>query len=345
MRKVGFLSFGWWSAAPGSKVRTPADAMTDTVLLAQAAEDAGIDGAWIRVHHFEQCLSSPFPLLAAMGARTSRIELGTGVINMRYENPIYMAEAAATADLIAGGRLQLGVSRGSPEPAADGPATFGYPLAWGVSPMEDAASRIEAFREAITGAGIAEPGPRAHVRQGELLPLTPHSPGLSERIWYGAGGIDSARRTGELGMHLMSSTLVLEATGEPLGVVQARQIEAFRAAWRDAGHEGHPRVSVSRSVMPIVDDLTNTYFHPYLERDLMGANRDQIGEIDNTVSTFGKTYVGGLDKLERELREDEAVMTADTLLVTIPNQLGADFNHTTFVALAELRDRLARVAL
>ncbi|WP_062519488.1 LLM class flavin-dependent oxidoreductase [Demequina silvatica] len=345
MRKVGFLSFGWWSAAPGSKVRTASDAMLDTVRLAEAAEDAGIDGAWIRVHHFEQCLASPFPLLSAMGARTERIELGTGVINMRYENPLYMAEAAATADLIAGGRLQLGVSRGSPEPAADGPATFGYPLGFGDTPALDAARRIARFREAIAGEGIAEPGPRAHIREGELLPLQPHSPGLSDRIWYGAGGIDSARRTGELGMHLMSSTLVLEATGEPLGVVQARQIQEFRDAWREAGHAGAPRVSVSRSIMPIVDDTSHTYFHPYLERDRMGGNRDQIGEIDNTVSTFGKTYVGDLDKLERELREDQAVMESDTLLVTVPNQLGADFNHGTFRALAELRDRLARVAL
>lgn len=142
-------------------------------------------------------------------------------------------------------------------------------------------------------------------------------------------------------MHLMSSTLVAEATGEPLGTVQQRQIQVFRDAWRDAGHAGEPRVSISRSIMPIVDDATQMYFGPHLERDRMGANRDQIGELDNAVSTFGKTYVGDLDKLEKELREDEAVMSADTLLVTIPNQLGADFNRITFGALAELRDRLS----
>ncbi|WNM27622.1 LLM class flavin-dependent oxidoreductase [Demequina capsici] len=342
MRNVGFLSFGWWSAAPGSKVRTAKDVMDDTIRLAEAAEDAGMDGAWMRVHHFEQNTSSPFPLLAAMGARTSRIELGTGVINMRYENPLYMAEAAATADLVSGGRLQLGVSRGSPESPADGPGTFGYPLPDGMTPAEDSARRIAQFREAISGAGVAVPGAHAHVPAGRLLPIQPQSPGLSERIWYGAGGNDSARRVGELGMHLMSSTLVAEATGEPLGVVQQRQIEIFRQAWRDAGHAGEPRVSVSRSIMPIIDDATRMYFGPQLERDLMGANRDQIGELDSAVSTFGKTYVGDLDKIERELRDDPAVMSADTLLVTVPNQLGADFNRVTFDAFAELKSRLMR---
>ncbi len=341
MLRIGFLSFGWWSAAPGSQVRNAKDVVDDTLRLAEAAEDAGIDGAWLRIHHFEQNTSSPFPLLAAMAARTSRIDLGTGVINMRYENPLYMAEAAATTDLISGGRLQLGVSRGSPEPAADGPGAFGYPLPVGKTPVEDAAERIARFREAISGKGIAAPGARAHVRAGELLAIQPQAPGLSDRIWYGAGGNDSARRVGELGMNLMSSTLVAEATGEPMPVIQQRQIEIYKNAWRATGHEGSPRVSVSRSIMPIVDETTRTYFEPHLERDLMGANRDQIGSLDNAMSTFGKTYVGDLDKLERELRDDAAVMEADTLLVTIPNQLGAEFNHITFTAFAELKRRLA----
>jgi len=315
--------------------------MHDTIALAEAAEDAGLDGAWIRIHHFEQNTSSPFPLLAAMGARTSRVELGTGVINMRYENPLYMAEAAATADLIAGGRLHLGVSRGSPEPAADGPGAFGYPLPAGKLPVEDAAERIALFRRAISGEGIALPGANAHAAHGELLPISPQSPGLSERIWYGAGNTDSARRVGVLGLNLMSSTLVLEATGEPLGIVQWRQIEAFRASWREAGHAGAPRVSVSRSIMPIIDDQTRMYFGPLLERDKMGANKDQVGSIDNSTGTFGKSYVGDVDKIVAELREDEAVMAADTVLVTIPNQLGAEFNRATFDALVEIRNQLS----
>jgi len=340
MRNIGFLSFGWWSDAQGSQVRSAAETLNDTVRLAEAAEDAGMDGAWIRVHHWEQNLASPFPILTAMGRATSRIELGTGVINMRYENPLYMAELAATSDLLVGGRLQLGLSRGSPEMPLDGPGEFGYPLPDGMMPVEDAAARIALFRRAISGEGIAEPGAHAHVLPGQLLPIQPQSPGLSDRIWYGAGNIESARRVGELGMHLMSSTLILEATGEPLDVLQSRQIDAFRESWGEAGHKGEPRVSVSRSVMPIVDDMSRLYFGPYLSKEKMGGNRDQIGEIDNSVGTFGKTYVGEPDKLIEELRADSAVMSADTLLVTVPSQLGADFNHGSFQALAAIRDAL-----
>jgi len=340
MRNIGFLSFGWWSDAQGSQVRSAAETLNDTVRLAEAAEDAGMDGAWIRVHHWEQNLASPFPILTAMGRATSRIELGTGVINMRYENPLYMAELAATSDLLVGGRLQLGLSRGSPEMPLDGPGEFGYPLPDGMMPVEDAAARIALFRRAISGEGIAEPGAHAHVLPGHLLPIQPQSPGLSDRIWYGAGNIESARRVGELGMHLMSSTLILEATGEPLDVLQSRQIDAFRESWGEAGHKGEPRVSVSRSVMPIVDDMSRLYFGPYLSKEKMGGNRDQIGEIDNSVGTFGKTYVGEPDKLIEELRADSAVMSADTLLVTVPSQLGADFNHGSFQALAAIRDAL-----
>ena len=107
-KRIGFLSFGHWQDSPGSRTRTAAEALNQTIELAEAAEGIGIDGAYVRVHHFARQLASPFPLLAAIGARTERIEIGTAVIDMRYENPLYMAEEAAAADLIAGGRLQLG---------------------------------------------------------------------------------------------------------------------------------------------------------------------------------------------------------------------------------------------
>ena len=94
MKRIGFLSFGHWSQSPSSHVRSASDALTQSLELAVAAEEVGADGAYYRVHHFARQLGSPFPLLAAVGARTSRIEIGTAVIDMRYENPLYMAEDA-----------------------------------------------------------------------------------------------------------------------------------------------------------------------------------------------------------------------------------------------------------
>jgi len=334
VKSLGFLSFGHWSKGAGSRIRTASDAILATIDLAVAAEEVGMDGAWIRVHHFEQNLSSPFPLLAAMAARTSRIELGTGVINMRYENPLYMAELAATADLISGGRLQLGVSRGSPEVVADGPGAFGYPLLAGKAPVADAAERIALFRRAIAGEGVAEPsttpyGHMPHLVDG-LLPISPLSPGLAERIWYGAGTIESAKRVGELGMNLMSSTLILEATGESLGVIQARQIEAYREALRTAGHTHEPRVSVSRSILPITTAEDNAYFGSIELQESMGQGGDQVGIIDNTRATFGRTYVGAPDKIAAELAQDEGIAAADTLLITVPNQIGVEHNSHSF---------------
>src|ERR1700704_1494948 len=126
MKKIGFLSFGHWMPSSQSQTRSAAGALLQSIDLAGAAEQLGADGAYFRVHHFARQLASPFPLLAAVGAKTQKIEIGTAVIDMRYENPHYMAEDAGAADLIAGGRLQLGISRGSPEQVIDGWRYFGY---------------------------------------------------------------------------------------------------------------------------------------------------------------------------------------------------------------------------
>src|SRR5438034_4856069 len=148
-KRIGFLSFGAWHPG-GGMTHTGADALQQTVEVAVGAEQIGIDGAFSRVHPVARPLSSPFPLLAAIGVKTSRIEIGTGVIDMRYENPLYMAETAAAADLLAGGRLQLGVSRGSPEPAWHGAEAFGY----SVDP-DEARDKTALFRAAVAGAGVA----------------------------------------------------------------------------------------------------------------------------------------------------------------------------------------------
>ena len=149
MKKIGFLSFGHWTPAPYSDVRTASNALLQSIELAVAAEELGLDGAYFRVHHFARQLGSPFPLLAAVGARTRRIEIGTAVIDMRYENPMYMAEDAGAADIIAGGRLQLGISRGSPEQVIDGWRYFAYAPHDGETEADMARRQAEVFLELV----------------------------------------------------------------------------------------------------------------------------------------------------------------------------------------------------
>ena len=320
-KKIGFLSFGHWTPSLQSRTRSASDALMQSIELAVAAEEIGADGAFFRVHHFARQLASPFPLLAAVGARTSRIEIGTGVIDMRYENPLYMAEDAGAADLIAGGRLQLGISRGSPEQVIDGFRYFGHKPDDGSDHAEMAREHTRTFLDAITGRSFAEPNPRPMFPNPPgLLAIEPQSPGLRERVWWGAGSRATAVWTAEQGMNLMSSTLLTEDTGVPFHQLQAEQIQMFRDAWAAAGHQREPRVSVSRSIFPIVDDTDRAYF------GRESRSQDSVGYLDGGPARFGKTYAAEPDRLVKELAEDEAVAAADTLLLTVPNQLGVEYN-------------------
>jgi len=267
-------------------------------------------------------LASPFPLLAAVGAKTSRIEIGTAVIDMRYENPFYMAEDAGAADLIAGRRLQLGISRGSPEQVIDGWRYFGYQPAEAQNDADMGRRHAEVFFDLLRGEGFAQPNPRPMFPNPPgLLRLEPHSEGLRDRIWWGASSNATAIWAAKLGMNLQSSTLKNDETGEPFHVQQASQIRAYRAAWKEAGHAREPRVSVSRSIFALMDDRDRAYFGRGREDD------DQIGFIDErTRAIFGRSYAAEPHVLIDQLRKDEAIAEADTLLLTVPNQLGVAYN-------------------
>ena len=332
MRKsIGFLSFGHWTPSPHSQTRSASDALLQALDLAVAAEELGADGAYFRVHHFARQLGSPFPLLAAIGARTSRIEIGTAVIDMRYENPLYMAEDAGAADLIAGGRLQLGISRGSPEQVIDGWRYFGHAPAEGETDADMARRHAEAFLEVLRGEGFARPNPRPMFPNPPgLLRIEPHSEGLRQRIWWGAASNATAQWAARLGMHLQSSTLKADETGKPFHEQQAEQIRLFREAWHEAGHSGEPRVSVSRSIFALVDDRDRAYFGRGQQ------DSDQIGYIDNDMrAIFGRGYAAEPDVLIEQLAGDQAIAEADTLLLTVPNQLGVEYCAHTIEAVLQ----------
>jgi alkanesulfonate monooxygenase SsuD/methylene tetrahydromethanopterin reductase-like flavin-dependent oxidoreductase (luciferase family) len=180
----------------------------------------------------------------------------------------------------------------------------------------------EVFLDLLAGKGFAQPNPRPMFPNPPgLLRVEPISEGLRERIWWGAGSNGTAAWAAKLGMNLQSSTLKSDETGEPFHIQQAKQIRAYRAAWKEAGHSREPRVSVSRSIFALVDDRDHAYFGH--ERD----GQDSIGFIDPTTrAIFGRSYAAEPDALIEQLKQDEGIAEADTLLLTVPNQLGVDYN-------------------
>jgi alkanesulfonate monooxygenase SsuD/methylene tetrahydromethanopterin reductase-like flavin-dependent oxidoreductase (luciferase family) len=322
MKKIGFLSFGHWADHPSYKTRTAADTLLQSIDLAVAAEEIGLDGAYFRVHHFARQLASPFPLLSAIGARTSKIEIGTGVIDMRYENPLYMVEDAGAADLISEGRLQLGISRGSPEQVMEGWRSFGYEPLEGETDADMGRKKALEFLDRLDGVGFAEPNPYPMFPNPPgLLRLEPYSEGLRDRIWWGAASNATAVWAAENGMNLQSSTLKYDENGKPFHIQQAEQIRLYKEAWKKAGHQREPRVSVSRSIFALVTDQDKYYFGE------QGKGSDRFGNIESDKrAIFGKSYAAEPDKLIAELAQDEAIQEADTLLLTIPNTLGVDYN-------------------
>ena len=122
---------------------------------------------------------------------------------------------------------------------------------------------------------------------------------MVDRIWAGAGTRATAQWAAEQGYNLQSSTLLTEDTGVPLSELQAEQIQIYRAAWAEAGHEREPRVSSS----------------------------DTLGYLPGgEFARFGRSYTGEPDVIAEELAQDAAVQAADTVLLTVPNQLGVDYN-------------------
>jgi alkanesulfonate monooxygenase SsuD/methylene tetrahydromethanopterin reductase-like flavin-dependent oxidoreductase (luciferase family) len=199
---------------------------------------------------------------------------------------------------------------------------FGYRPAEGEDDAAMGRRHAEEFLELLDGRGFAQPNPRPmFANPPGLLRLEPYSEGLRDRIWWGASSNATAVWAAKRGMNLQSSTLKNDETGEPFHVQQAAQIRAFRAAWKEAGHPRTPRVSVSRSIFALVNDQDHAYF------GRGDQENDTIGFIDaRTRAIFGRSYAAEPDVLIKQLREDEAIAEADTLLLTVPNQLGVVYN-------------------
>lgn len=296
----------------------PADAarsLHDAVDLFRFAEELGYDTGFVRVRHLEQFLSSPFPLFSAIAARTSRLRFGTAVLPMRYADPIAVAEDAATVDLLSGGRLELGVAGGIK------PAAAVLDPVYGASERgfdEESQDRIARLRAALRGEAVAVAPDQGFpiAPPGTPLTVTPHSPGLADRVWYGPGSRATAVRTAEQGMDLMVSTLNSEDEGRSFQEGQRDQILAYKEAFDVPGRT--PRIVAGRILLPSVtpadDDLFAEYVAWYAGRfDDRGRPLGGKG-----FGVFSPTHHGHPDAVVQSLRDDIALREATGLDVVLP---------------------------
>ena len=306
--ELSFLTF-----VPYDDPADAAQSLPDAIDLFRFAEELGYDTGWVRVRHLEQFLSSPFPLFGAIAQATDRIRFGTAVLPMRYADPVAVAEDAATVDLLSGGRLELGVAGGI-KPSADildgvyGPAERSFD--------DESQHRIARLRAAIAGEPVAV-APEAGfpiAPPGTELIVRPHSPGLSDRVWYGPGSRATAVRTAEQGMDLLVSTLNSEDDGRSFEETQRDQILAYKAAFDVPGRT--PRAVAGRIVLPSV---TPAGRRPVRRVHRLVRRRfDATGRPPDGFGVFSPTHHGTPEQVIASLSADVALSEATGLDIVLP---------------------------
>jgi alkanesulfonate monooxygenase SsuD/methylene tetrahydromethanopterin reductase-like flavin-dependent oxidoreductase (luciferase family) len=329
--ELGFLSFVSNPYGPDGAAR----ALEDGIRLFEHAEQLGFDVGWIRVRHFEEFPSSPLTFLAAASQRTSRIRLATGVIPMRYEDPIRLAEDAATLDLLSGGRLELGLGSGIPQfaPILDpvfGTSELGF--------AAESQARLERLRSALAGTPVAHSGNGfmsipAHVD----LTVTPASPGLADRVWWGPGSIGSAIRTGEQGMDIHVSTLNSEETGDDFSAGQAKQLRAYREAFAksDAAGRRSPRLAAGRVILPFTDHRDEEAYADWIRAYNDRMTPDGRPKDAGIPMRFDRVHDGDPAAIVADLQADAALREVTELTVTLPAAGGIDAHFRTLEAVAQ----------
>ncbi|OLP57772.1 oxidoreductase [Xaviernesmea oryzae] len=317
----------------------PAQGLRDGITLFKAAEDMGYQSGWAYQRHFDHYLSSPLPFFAAAGQHTRRITLGSAVIPMRYQDPILLAEAAGTTDLLIGGRLELAISTGA-NAAFD--AVFGTVE---TDARSEARRRQQRFLSAIAGETLhIVDGPGQGAPVGTALRVTPHSPTLRARIRQGAASLGSAMQAAELGIGLICGTVQHDhQAGESFGAYQARMIEAYRATWRRLRGTPPPPVAVAASILPATTPaLRETYAHYDLERRTQGiaASRPRGALEPATPITkpegaqISPVFHGTPEAVTEAVLNDPGLAAADELILFLPPAFGVSDNIrllTTFI--------------
>lgn len=310
LRKLGFLTIGRFDAAD------PGPGIEETLQTIERAEALGFDSVWLRDRHLQPGISSPVAIMAAASQRTSRIELGTAVIPLGLENPFRLAEDLATVDVMSGGRVNPGVSVGTPM-MYEHYKTALYPESHDVQDFSK--ERVLRLLRCLRGEPVSDFSGTVGIEQFTDR-IQPHSPGLADRVWYG-GGLESARWAGEQGINYLTSSVVSTEGSESrdFATIQGEQIDAFRA------HHPRPdaaRVSQGLVVIP-TDSATDDQIRRYREYAASRFERTTSPQGPRGM-LFSPDYVGTSDELADRLFDHAGFQRADEVAFALPFSFGPD---------------------
>ncbi len=326
LRKLGFLTIGLFDAAD------PAAGHRSTLEIIELGEHLGFDSAWLRHRHLQFGISSPVAVMAAASQRTSRIELGTAVTPLGWENPLRLAEDLATVDLLAGGRINPGLSVGEPMHYD----TVKHELYPDSSETEDFSyGRVDRFARMVAGEKVRDFSGKQGVVEEFSNRVEPHSPGLRSRLWYGAGSMKSAVWAGTNGFNLLSSSVIFPDKGqEPdFAKVQQSQIRAYREAAAASGHTA--RVSQGLVVIPTdsASDAQRKKYQRYVDERTPRTNAPQGPKG----MLFARDIIGTSEEIAEQLFAHEGFQEVDEVAFALP----FSFEHEDYVQiLTDIAGRL-----
>lgn len=324
IRHIAFL-------APGNYTEDdPARGLEQTLSLFSLGEELGFDGAWVRQRHLERGVSSAATFLAAATQRTRRIELGTAVIQMGYENPFRLAEDLATVDVLAHGRLQVGLSAGPPLHGALLGERFhdGDPLG-----IDYSHARILRLRDNLKSEPIGDDDTFIESAGGRQRPrVQPHAQGLTERLWYGGGSLRSAEWTGRNGLNLLIGNVLRGEATDDFHQAQTSHVERFRAFQQNP----NARIALGRVIVPLdgADAATRMRYLAYAE----GRAARTLQPQGERRTLFPLDLVGSADEILERLRRDPVLPLVDELRLELPYA----FAHEEYAQiLTDFRQRIA----
>ncbi len=314
LRKLGFLTIGQFDE------HDPAAGHASTLDLIELGEELGFDSAWVRHRHLQHGISSPVAVLAAATQRTRRIALGTAVIPLAWENPLRLAEDLATVDVLSGRRLNPGLSVGPPMHWEDVKGAL-YP---DTAEVENFGyERLERLLRFVRGEKAAQ---FSGVEGIEVWSdrVQPHSPGLSERLWYGGGSLRSARWAGEHGMNFLTSNVVQAEESEDFARIQHALVREFRAH-----HPDGDKARVSQGLVVIPTDSASAGQRAKYQRYVDERTPRTKSPVGPRRMMFARDLIGTSEEIARQLRADPAFQEVDEVAFALP----FSFEHADYAQL------------